>query len=112
MNSKYNVCFPHDNITDRDKYIRRIQRLKDILLDNDNFIYFMYISVSSLDIGNYTINGIEPIQNLYEYIKLINNILKNIRSTYKIIIFDTNKPYNVVSPDVSHIIHTKEKYLY
>jgi hypothetical protein len=105
INSKYNVCFPHDKISDRDKYIRRMIRFKEILLNKDIFIYFMYVSVSSPNSGNYTINGIEPIQNLYEYIEKINNIIKDIRTTYKIIVFDTNKPSGVIPSDFLHLMY-------
>jgi len=99
VNSKYNVCFPHDEISDRDKYIRRMERLKEILLDTENFLYFVYVSVASPNNGNYTLGGIEPIQNLYEYIEKINSILKDIRTSYKIIIFDTNKPPGCIPSD-------------
>lgn len=105
VNSKYNVCFPHDNISDRDKYIRRIERLKKIILDKDNFLNFIYVSISSPTSGNYTIDSVEPIQQLYEYIEKINNILKQIRNNYKIIIFDTNKPAEVVTSDILHIMY-------
>lgn len=105
VNTKYNVCFPHDTLADRDKYIRRLQRFKNTLLDNNCFIYFMYVSVSSPNNGNYTLDGVEPIQQLYEYIDKINNILKTIRNTYKIVVFDTNKPADVVPLDNEHIIY-------
>jgi hypothetical protein len=99
VNSKYMVCFPHDTESDRDKYIRRMKRFKEYLLDTDNYLYFVYVSCSSHDIGNYTINGIEPIQKLYEYIKQINNILKYTRINYKILVFDTNKTCGVIPSD-------------
>jgi hypothetical protein len=105
VNSKYNVCFPHDKPSDREKYIRRMERFKQILLDKDNFLYFVYVSVSSPNKGNYTINSVEPIQQLYEYIEKINNILKDIRTNYKIIIFDTNKPYGVIPSDILHLMY-------
>ena len=105
VNSKYNVCFPHDTISERDKYIRRMERFKQIILDKDNFLYFVYISVSSPKSGNYTIDGVEPIQQLYEYIEQIHNILKDIRTTYKIIVFDTNKPSCVIPSDILHLMY-------
>ena len=107
VNSKYNVCFPHDTITDRDKYVRRIERLKNIILNTNNFIYFVYVSVSSPDRGNYTLDGIEPIQHLYDYIEKINNMIKHIRSNYKILVFDTNKSPTVSSSDNSHMFFYK-----
>jgi hypothetical protein len=105
VNSKYNVCFPHDTISERDKYIRRMKRFKQILLDKDNYLYFVYVSVSSPNSGNYTIDGVEPIQNLYEYIEQIHNILKDIRTTYKIIVFDTNKPSGVIPSNDLHLMY-------
>ena len=105
VNSKYNVCFPHDTTTGRDKYIRRMERFKQILLDTDNYLYFVYVSVSSPNSGNYTIDGVEHIQQLYEYIEQIHNILKDMRTTYKIIVFDTNKPSGVIPSDNLHLIY-------
>ena len=105
VNSKYNVCFPHDITSDRDKYIRRMERFKQILLDKNNYLYFVYVSVSSPNSGNYTIDGFEPIQQLYEYIEQIHNILKDIRTTYKIIVFDTNKPSVVIPSDILHLMY-------
>ena len=105
VNSKYNVCFPHDTPLDRNKYIRRMKRFKQILLDKNNYLYFVYVSVSSPNIGNYTIDGVEPIQQLYEYIEQIHNILKDIRTTYKIIVFDTNKPSEVIPSDILHLMY-------
>lgn len=103
VNSKYNVCFPHDTLSDRAKYIRRIERFRKILLDKDNFIHFVYMSVSSPASGNFTINGVEPIQQLYPFVEKINDIIKSVRENYKIIVFDTNKPSDIVSPDALHI---------
>ena len=103
VNSKYNVCFPHDTLPDRDKYIRRIERLKQLILDNETNLTFVYVSVSSPDIGNYKMENVEPIQELYEYIDKINSILKEVRTNYKILIFDTNKPTDIINPDILHI---------
>lgn len=103
VNSKYKVCFPHDKVSERDKYIRRLERLKQIILDKGNFIYFVYVSVSSQTGGNYTLDGVKPIEQLYEYIENINNILKDIRTNYKILVFDTNKPPHVTPSDILHI---------
>lgn len=105
VNSKYKVSFPHDTLSDRNKYIRRIERLKQILLETDNFLYLVYVSVSSPTNGNYTLDGVEPIQQLYEYIEQINSILKHIRTTYKIIVFDTNKPADIVPSDIAHLMY-------
>jgi len=102
INSKYNVAFPHDTILDREKYIRRLERLKQLILDESVFIYFVYVSIPCQNF--FRVNDIEPIQQLYEYIEQINSILKDIRTNYKIIVFDTNKPSNVMPSD-THIVY-------
>jgi hypothetical protein len=107
VNTKYNVCFPHDQNTphDREKYIRRMERLKQVILDNNSFIFFVYVSVSSPISGNYTLDGIEPIQQIYEYTDKINDIIKSVRTNYKIIVFDTNKPPSICPSDVLHVVY-------
>lgn len=105
VNSKYNVCFPHDTLSDRDKYMRRMERLKQIILDTEIFIHFVYVSVASPTNGNYTINGFAPIKDLYEYIDKINSILLTVRTNYKISIFDTNKPSDIKLSDTTHIAY-------
>jgi hypothetical protein len=112
INTKYNVCFPHDNPDARDKYIRRMERLKKIILNQDNFIYFVYVSVSSLENNNYAIDGCRPIIQLYEYIEKLNTIMKSIRTNYKIVIFDTNKNSNAIPSDDLHMAYynIEEKY--
>ncbi len=102
VNSKYNVCFPHDSLNDRDKYVRRMIRLKNLILDKNNFINFIYISVSSQTSGNYTLNGISPIKDIYYYIEKINDLLKTIISNYKISVFNTDKIHNI-SNDILHV---------
>ena len=82
-----------------------MERFKQILLDKNIYLYFVYVSVSSPNSGNYTIDGVEPIQQLYEYIEQIHNILKDIRTTYKIIVFDTNKPSIVIASDILHLMY-------
>jgi hypothetical protein len=109
VNSNYQVCFPHDTLADASKYRRRLLRLKDIILDRSNFINFVYISVSSKTSGNYTLNNIEPIQDLYEYIEKLNKLINNIRGSgnYTIRVFDTTKPCVVIPSDLEHIFYYK-----
>jgi hypothetical protein len=103
INSKYNVAFPHDTQEDREKYIRRFERLKQLILDESIFINFVYVSIPR---DNYfVVNEIEPIENLHGYIEKINNIIKEVRSNFKILVFDTNKPSDVTSPDILHIFY-------
>jgi hypothetical protein len=86
VNTKYNVVFPHDNISDREKYIRRFERLKKLILDESIFVYFVYVSVPRKNY--FAINEVDPTQDLYEYIEKINIMLKDIRTNYKILVFD------------------------
>jgi hypothetical protein len=105
VNSKYNVCFPHD-VNDpifKNKYIRRLSRLKELILSEDNFIYFVYVSESSPNFGTYTLNRVKPVKDLYLYIEKINNIIKDVRDNYKIIIFDTSKPNDIEPSDSEHM---------
>ena len=92
-NTKYNVIFPHDinkkeNI---DKYIRRFIRLKDTILKLDEELYFVYVSQSSLNEGNFTINGIEQCVDVYSYLSKIYELIGKYRNNYKVIIFDAIK---------------------
>ena len=63
------------------------------------------MSVPSITRGAYAIDGIDPIEKLYEYIEKINSIIKAVRTNYKILIFDTNKPSDVVPSDISHMVY-------
>lgn len=103
INSKYNVVFPHDTILNREKYIRRLERLKRLILDENIFIYFVYVSLPNHSF--FTVNEMEPIQELYEYIEKINETIGKIRTNYQIIIFDVNKPSGIVPSDKLHIAY-------
>jgi Putative papain-like cysteine peptidase (DUF1796) len=106
VNSTYMVCFPHNSPSDEDKYVRRLERLKNVILDKNNYLHFVYISVSSSLSGNYTVDGIEPIKDVYECIPKINDIIKNVTSAYKIVVFDTSKK-DAVSCDPTHVTYIK-----
>jgi hypothetical protein len=89
VNSKHSCIFPHDTAGEAAKYQRRLDRLKQTIFNKDNYLYFVYVSVSSLQGGNYMLDNKEPIQNLYTHIKNISDIIKPISSNYKILVFDT-----------------------
>jgi hypothetical protein len=56
-NRKYKATFPHDIVGgNTDKYVRRLSRLKNLLLDENIFLSFIYISPSSPD-THYSIDG-------------------------------------------------------
>lgn len=91
FNTKYNVIFPHDenNIDSINKYIRRFERLKDIILNSTECLYFIYTSQSSLESGNFTIDGTIVINDVYVYLSKIYKLISKFRNNYKIILFDT-----------------------
>ncbi len=91
FNTKYNVIFPHDefNIDNIDKYIRRFERLKDIILNSTECLYFIYTSPSSLESGNFTIDGNIVINDVYVNLSKIYKLISKFRNNYKIILFDT-----------------------
>ena len=90
FNTKYNVIFPHDenNIDSINKYIRRFERLKDIILNSTECLYFIYTSQSSLKSGNFTIDGNIVINDVYVYLSKIYKLISKFRNNYKIILFD------------------------
>lgn len=97
-NPKYNVIFPHDeyNYNTVQKYIRRFERLKNIILNDNKIIHFIYISQSSLDLGNFKINNVNIIDNVYTYINKIFDLISNYRKNFKIIVFDTILNDNII----------------
>ena len=91
FNTKYNVIFPHDeyNIDTINKYIRRFERLKDLILNSKECLYFVYTSQSSLENGNFTINGNIVIKDVYFYLSKIYKLISKFRNNYKMILLDT-----------------------
>jgi hypothetical protein len=90
-NDKYNVIFPHDTVLNEEninKYIRRFQRLKDLILHSPEELYFLYTSQSSLGSGNFTIDGNDVIKNVYTSLNKIYTLISKFRSNFKIILFD------------------------
>jgi len=89
LNSKYNVCFPGDSLKDRDRYLKKIKKLKKILFDKNNYFYFFYVSVSSVESSNYMIDDKQVIKNLYYHMNELDEIFSKKLFQYKILIFDT-----------------------
>lgn len=89
-NTKYNVIFPHDTYSETTiaKYIRRFERLKDIILTSTDELRFVYCSQSSLDSGNFTVDGKEVIFDVYYYLSKIYELIGKHRINYKMIVFD------------------------
>lgn len=92
-NKKYNVIFPHDknSIETINKYIRRFERLKDLIINSTDKLYFIYSSQSSSTIGNFTINNINIIHDVYYYLSKIYTLIGKYNNNYKIIMFDAIK---------------------
>lgn len=90
-NPKYNVIFPHDEYNNDtiQKYIRRFERLKSIILESNEIIHFIYMSQSSLELGNFKINNVNVIKDVYMYINKIYDLINSYRKNFKIMVFDT-----------------------
>ncbi len=110
-NTEYNVMFPHDTYDDTtiDKYIRRFERLKNIILNSTEKLYFIYISQSSLENGNYTIDNNIIIKDVYINISKIYNLINKFNTNFKIIIFDAIQEENLELLDKNIILYKLNK---
>uniref|UniRef100_A0A6C0B575 Uncharacterized protein n=1 Tax=viral metagenome TaxID=1070528 RepID=A0A6C0B575_9ZZZZ len=104
-NQLYNAVFPHDRYNEEtiNKYIRRFERLKKDILNTSQKIQFIYISQSSLNSGNFTINGKEVVQNVYENMNNINTLVKKYNKNTNIMLFDSiqNENINILSKEIN-----------
>ena len=96
-NEKYDVIFPHDAYTNEnvEKYIRRFDRLKDLILHSQERLYFVYTSQSSLNEGNFTINDKQVVKDVYENLTKIYNLINKYNKNNKIIVFDSIQNENI-----------------
>ena len=110
-NTKYNVIFPHDNDSNEtiNKYIRRFERLKDIILNSTENLYFVYTSQSSLENGNFTIDGNIITQDVYVYLTKIYKLIGNFRNKYKLILFDAIQEEQIQLLDENIILYKLNK---
>jgi len=90
-NSKYDVIFPHDKNDEETKmkYIRRLSRLKDLILNSNEKLVFIYSSQPSLKEGNFTIDKRVIIKNVYSYLTKIYNLINMYNNNNKMIVFDS-----------------------
>ena len=90
-NSKYDVIFPHDKNDKKTKmkYIRRLTRLKDLILNSNEKLVFIYSSQSSLKSGNFTIDERVVIKNVYSYLSKIYDLINMYNNNNKMIVFDS-----------------------
>jgi hypothetical protein len=95
-NSKYNVIFPHDVYSEENinKYIRRFERLKNLILTSDDKLCFLYTSQSSLNNGHFTINGNNVLNDIYFYLSKIYKLIGNYNNNYTMVAFDTIRNEN------------------
>tara|TARA_B100001769_G_scaffold90749_1_gene69550 strand:+ start:4594 stop:5235 length:642 start_codon:yes stop_codon:yes gene_type:complete len=90
-NSKYDVIFPHDKNDEETKmkYIRRLSRLKDLILNSNEKLVFIYSSQSSLKSGNFTIDERVIIKNVYSYLTKIYDLINMYNNNNEMIVFDS-----------------------
>jgi hypothetical protein len=90
-NEKYDVIFPHDeyNNDNIEKYIRRFDRLYNLIKHGENLVY-LYISPSSDVDGNFSIDGRHILSEENEYmIKIYDLIKENANSTFEFKVLST-----------------------
>ena len=107
-NTLYGVIFPHDYLDEQNiqKYIRRFERLKNLIFDKNKEICFLYISQSSNIEGNFTINNKFRIHNTYKYLNDLYDLISSIRNNFSIIMLDS-----IQSEDNILLDKTKIKYI-
>ncbi len=90
-NSKYDVIFPHDshNVVTTRKYIRRLERLKDLILNSKEKLVFIYSSQSSLESGNFTIDERVVLKDVYSYLTKIYDLINMYNNNNEMIVFDS-----------------------
>jgi hypothetical protein len=89
-NVQYKVIFPHDSHSKEtvEKYVRRFERLKTIILCSQEQLCFLYTSQSSLEDGNFTIDGETVLHDVYLHLSNIYSLLSKYNSNFKMVVFD------------------------
>lgn len=100
-NRKYEVIFPHDRFDAQhiEKYERRFNRLKSIILNTEFNLTFVYISPSSVNEGNLIINGKSIISDVNYYLNQIVELLETHRKEFRFIILDSFPKSDVILND-------------
>jgi hypothetical protein len=90
-NVKYNAIFPHDTYCEEDieKYIRRFIRLKELIINSNHELCFIYSSQSSLKKGNFTIDDKQVTDNTYLYLSKLYALINKYNKNYKMIVYDS-----------------------
>ena len=109
-NSKYDVIFPHDIYNDETiyKYIRRLERLKDLILNSKDKLIFIYSSQSSVDKGNFTIDKRIIVSDVYIYLSKIYNLINKYNNNNKMIVFDSIFNEEIENLDKNIILYKME----
>lgn len=113
VNTTYNVVFPHDanNQDTIQKYIRRFERLKEIVLHSKECIYFIYTSQSSLENGNFTLDGVPVIKDVYFHLSNIHTLIGKFRNNYKMIVFDAIQEETGLDENITLLTLNKCNYM-
>lgn len=113
FNSKYNVVFPHEeNNKDANtqKYIRRFERLKEFIFNKNIHINLYYVSQSSNNLGNYTLDGNIIINNVPSYLLKICEIIKKYHGDFfTLYIYDAL--YDDITPLSAYMESNHIKYI-
>jgi hypothetical protein len=103
-NESYHLVFPHDAYNEEtiEKYIKRFHRLKELILNQNETIYFLYTSQSSLEKGNYTINNEQVIENVYQNCNDIYDLISKYRKNFGLIILDAifNEDISILKQEI------------
>lgn len=103
-NSKWKISFPHDvskdNITIQ-KYYRRFERLKEILLDKNQIKHFLYISPSSIE-TNYSVDGYIVIKNSPYWIDKLSKLLSENKILHNIIYLDSINDEKILNQNIKY----------
>jgi hypothetical protein len=103
LNKDYNVVFPHDSYDEVtiQKYIRRFERLKEIIISGQDTTY-VFISYPSKETGNFLIDGHVVLNDIDEYLNKIYDLIKSKTSMqFKLKVFSFNN--SNLSADIEYI---------
>jgi hypothetical protein len=102
-NLNYKITFPHELIGNNiPKFTRRLSRLKTLLLNEDIFLSFIYISPSSED-THYSIDGHILTNGASEEINKLCEFLENKRNNFEMIFIDSLKENVILNNKVKKI---------
>jgi len=108
-NRKYKVSFPHDSLNiEVDKYTRRLEKLKELLLNEDNFISFLYISPSSHD-THYCIDGEKLTINAGKQLNELCKYIETKRDNFNINFIDALEDSEILNDRINRIPVTPYK---